>query len=84
MTTEKEAKPNERAFERPVRPLSKLELVELLAQRRQALGGSISEHNHRKLLMSRTRVELDQQWRRIQENEAKRPNCTTETIGSTK
>lgn len=53
----------------PLAPRTKQELIDFLAARRQALGGSVSEHNHRRLLATRTKDELLAQYGRIAENE---------------
>jgi hypothetical protein len=60
------AAPNE-----PVAPLpsTKAQFIDWLVSRRQELGGSISEHNHRRLLSERTVAELRQQYDRIVANE---------------
>jgi hypothetical protein len=51
------------------RSLTKQQFIEFLVTRRQGLGGSTSEHNHRRLLATRTKTELQAQYRRILENE---------------
>lgn len=50
-------------------PRTKPQLIDFLASRRQELGGSISEHNHRRLLATRTKADLLTQYKRILENE---------------
>lgn len=46
--------------------MTKSELIDYLVTRRQQLGGSISERNHRRLLEGRTKAELQAQYDLIQ------------------
>ncbi len=50
-------------------PRTKRQLIDFLAERRQELGGAVSDHNNRRLLATRKRVDLLAQYERIIENE---------------
>jgi hypothetical protein len=54
---------------RPRRATRKQQLIEKIIAWRQQMKGSVSEHNHRRILQQRREYELNDLWKRIVEGE---------------